>query len=517
MSSTTIEVAKYIHDLLYEYSSVIVPDLGAFSTRNQMATINEDTHTISPPVKTVVFNERLKVNDGILVGHIAKMESIPPSLVEEALKQFAATTKATLQAGEAVALGSLGTLQESEKGIEFYPTANLNFSLNSFGFETLELPTVAATTPPSSNENIGAAGIGGTSELDFSLDEEKDLPEEEIEGIPSEKRTVSSVLAENAQNLPPVIPPEQRRRSGGGWFWLLPLVILGLCILLIIQLSKNDNKDRMTGNDTNTEESSGLWSVPPFSWFAGGGDKNDELADNNSVNNNSNSDNTADNQDGNDNSNNDATGDGDIVTVDTDEGNSDNTNSNNNNNTDNGNSTSGNTGTNTDSGNSTSGDTDTNTDNGNSTIGDTGTNTDSDNSTSGNTDTNTDNTNTTANGTSTNDNEDSETNSSNSANATLTNTAALNSINIAEAKEGEYVTSNAPKGYYIIIGAFKSKSNANKVINNLKGNGYEAYALQTSSGYYRVGIYGSTDGNIAKERYIKARENENSKAWMLSY
>ena len=298
MSSTTIEVAKYIHDLLYEYSSVIVPDLGAFSTRSKMANINEDSNTISPPTKTVVFNDRLKTNDGVLVGHIAKMESIPPSLVEEALKKFAAETKSTLATGEAVSLGNLGTLQYQEgKGIEFYPTADLNLSLNSFGFETLDLPSVSATTPPSNSENIGAATIGGTSELDLPLDVDQDLPqEEEIEETPSEKKTVSSVLAENAQNLPPVESYEERRREGGGWFWLLPLLILALCVLLIMQLTKDDDRDRMADNNaTQTEENSGLWSIPPFSWFAGDKDKTDEggLADNRSSNNgNDNTDNS---------------------------------------------------------------------------------------------------------------------------------------------------------------------------------------------------------------------------------
>ncbi len=100
---------------------------------------------------------------------------------------------------------------------------------------------------------------------------------------------------------------------------------------------------------------------------------------------------------------------------------------------------------------------------------------------------------------------------------TLTNTAALNGINVAEARTGEYLNTNTPKGYYIIVGAFKSKNNANKAVNKLKGKGYEASALQSTSGYYRVGIYGSTDGKTAKGRYVKARSNENPKAWMLNY
>ncbi|MGB0930324.1 MAG: SPOR domain-containing protein [Chitinophagales bacterium] len=511
MSSTTIEVAKYIHDLLYEYSSVIVPDLGAFSTRNKMAAINEENNTISPPTKTVIFNERLKVNDGVLVGHIAKMESIPPSLVEDALKKFAADTKATLQVGEAVALGSLGTLQyQTNNGIEFYPTAGLNLSLNSFGFDTLDLPTITATTPPSSNENIGAAGIGGTSELDLPSMSDKDLPEEEeIPTTIDSKRTVSSVLAENAQNLPPTLPPEERRRSGGGWFWLLPLLILGLCFMLVMQLSKDEDKGNMANNNgTQTEESSGLWSIPPFSWFAGGGDTDKGLADNGNNNGSSNTDsNNSSNKtnSGDDNSNtnkgsNNTTGengssnttDGTIETVDSGNKNT------------NGSDSGGNTGS-SNSDNSTE-----------NTINDTKTGVEGKDvktspSTTDNTDTNTD-----KRTTSTTDNTD--TNTTNSTSTNFTNASALNNVNITEAKAGDYAASNAPKGYYIIIGAFSSKANANKAIGKLKSKGYEAYALQTtSSKYYRVGIYGTADGKTAKERYNKAREKENAKAWMLKF
>jgi len=515
MSSTTIEVAKYIHDLLYEYSSVIVPNLGAFSTRNQMAAINEDDQTISPPIKTVVFNERLKVNDGILVGHIAKMESIPPSLVEEALKKFAAQTKTTLQAGEAVSLGNLGTLQdEGNKGIQFYPTQDLNLSLNSFGFKTLELPVITATTPPNSNENIGAAGIGGTSELDLSsFEEEKSLPEEEeIPDIPSEKRTVSSVLAENAQNLPPVIPPEKRRKSGGGWFWLLPLLILGLCGILIMQLQKEDNKG-MANNETQTEteESSGLWSIPPFSWFAGGDDKKGELADKGNNNLSDDTDSSTDNQNGaNGNNNTDAkTNDKGTVKADDTEnktGQDSNTNKNedttNNGGTDKpskNEDTANNGGTNKPSTDESAGD------NAETATKETTANADSNKNEDSKTDTNT----------STTDNSNTDTN--NSGSTTLTNTAALNGTNIAKVRAGEYAASNSPKGYYIIVGAFKSETNANKAIKKLKGKGYEAYALKTTSGYYRVGIYGSTNGSTAKERYNKARANENKKAWLLNF
>ncbi|MFK7907662.1 MAG: SPOR domain-containing protein [Chitinophagales bacterium] len=510
MSSTTIEVAKYIHDLLYEYSSVIVPDLGAFSTRNKMAAINEDDQTISPPIKTVVFNEKLKVNDGILVGHIAKMESIPPSLVEEALKKFAAQTKATLQAGEAVSLGNLGTLQdEGDKGVQFYPTQDLNLSLNSFGFKTLDLPVITATTPPNSNENIGAAGIGGTSELDLSsFEEEKDLPEEEeIPDTPSEKRTVSSVLAENAQNLPPVIPPEKRRKSGGGWFWLLPILIFGLCGMLIMQLQKEDNKG-MANNETKTEseESSGLWSIPPFSWFAGDSDKEGELADKGNNNNTGGTNSSTSNQNnganGNNNSDTEANDKGTVEAGGT--GNKTGQDSN----TDNNENTAANNG---DADKASSGGAaDKNAGNNNNTDKPTAkTNTDDKAGTTSSESANTDAKTSTTNNTNTNAN--------NSGSTALTNTAALNGINIAKARAGEYAASSSPKGYYIIVGAFKSEANANKAINKLKGKGYDAHALKTTSGYYRVGIYGSTNGNTAKERYNKARANENKKAWLLNF
>ncbi len=128
MSSTTIEVAKYIHDLLYEYSSVIVPDLGAFSTRNKMANINEDDQTIQPPIKTVIFNEKLTINDGILAGHIAKMESIPPSLVADALKKICSRYKSDFKCRRGSTFGeSRYTPIPSRKGHRILPYSRFEF------------------------------------------------------------------------------------------------------------------------------------------------------------------------------------------------------------------------------------------------------------------------------------------------------------------------------------------------------------------------------------------------------
>ena len=45
----------YISELLYRYNCVVVPGFGAFLTQSHSAVIDENTHTLYPPTKTIGF------------------------------------------------------------------------------------------------------------------------------------------------------------------------------------------------------------------------------------------------------------------------------------------------------------------------------------------------------------------------------------------------------------------------------------------------------------------------------
>jgi hypothetical protein len=62
-----IELVRHIEILLLENDCVIVPGVGGFITYDMPASWDVEENIFSPPVRTIGFNPRLKINDGILV------------------------------------------------------------------------------------------------------------------------------------------------------------------------------------------------------------------------------------------------------------------------------------------------------------------------------------------------------------------------------------------------------------------------------------------------------------------
>ena len=110
------DLAKYLHRLLYEYSTVTIPNLGTISTRYASARIDKDRQWVTPPVKTVEFDETAQTNDGVLASHIARSERLPVADVENALHTYVEQLKAQLAAAQTVPFDDIGTLQVDENG-----------------------------------------------------------------------------------------------------------------------------------------------------------------------------------------------------------------------------------------------------------------------------------------------------------------------------------------------------------------------------------------------------------------
>ena len=62
-----IELAKHIEVLLLENDCVIVPGLGGFIAHYRSSIYNKEMREFYPPVRTIGFNPKLVMNDGLLV------------------------------------------------------------------------------------------------------------------------------------------------------------------------------------------------------------------------------------------------------------------------------------------------------------------------------------------------------------------------------------------------------------------------------------------------------------------
>lgn len=135
-----MKLVNYISDLLYRYDCVIVPNFGGFITNKIGASINNDTHTFSPPTKQISFNTNLKHNDGLLANYIASVENIS----FEKANAFINTTVlkwGTILEFEAIEIGSVGSLVlNEEKHLVFEPNTSINFLTTSFGLTSITFP-----------------------------------------------------------------------------------------------------------------------------------------------------------------------------------------------------------------------------------------------------------------------------------------------------------------------------------------------------------------------------------------
>ncbi len=141
------QTGKYISELLLEHDCVVVPGLGGFVANYAPAEINASRHTIFPPYKKIVFNRKLKNNDGLLAEYISAVENKSFSEATIFLNQFAENLIQRLEKGETILIESVGALtMGAEKNIQFEPNTSTNLLLSSFGFESIQVLPVNRET-----------------------------------------------------------------------------------------------------------------------------------------------------------------------------------------------------------------------------------------------------------------------------------------------------------------------------------------------------------------------------------
>lgn len=132
----SMELSKYIKDLLYRYECVILPGFGAFLTQYQTARIDHD-HQFYPPGKTLAFNRQLQTNDGILANYLATVEGYSYELALQKIRNFTGEISLKLSEGEVVSLPYIGEFSlNKERNVQFIPSDKVNFSRDSFGLTT---------------------------------------------------------------------------------------------------------------------------------------------------------------------------------------------------------------------------------------------------------------------------------------------------------------------------------------------------------------------------------------------
>ncbi|AWG20828.1 sporulation protein [Flavobacterium faecale] len=138
-----MNIELYIAQLLYRYQCVTVPGFGAFLTEIQSAQWIEESHSFSPPKKSVSFNTNIRTNDGLLANHIANAEKTSYSYAVSAIQHAVLNWKNNLEQNGKIILDEIGSIQlNSEGSLVFKPLEQNNFLTSAFGLSSFISPAI---------------------------------------------------------------------------------------------------------------------------------------------------------------------------------------------------------------------------------------------------------------------------------------------------------------------------------------------------------------------------------------
>lgn len=143
-----MNVIEYISKLLNLHDYVIIPGIGGFVANYKPAGIHPAVHRFTPPSKSLAFNKNLQSNDGLLVGHVARMENIAMHEASDKVNGFVQWCKDKLHNKEVLDIPGVGRLlTDVENNVRFIQDQDYNHLITSFGLPVFETTLVAKKEP----------------------------------------------------------------------------------------------------------------------------------------------------------------------------------------------------------------------------------------------------------------------------------------------------------------------------------------------------------------------------------
>lgn len=140
-------IEKYIKHLLFEHDCVVIPEFGGFIANYVGSDIHPIHHTFQPPSKNIAFNEMLRLNDGLLISHIATHENISREEAQKAVKEYTEFVKNEIRSKDKYKFEEIGTLYlNHEQRLQFEPENKINYLSHSFGLPELDYKPIERTS-----------------------------------------------------------------------------------------------------------------------------------------------------------------------------------------------------------------------------------------------------------------------------------------------------------------------------------------------------------------------------------
>ncbi|GEO03651.1 cell division protein [Adhaeribacter aerolatus] len=143
-------VEEHINKLLFEHDCVIIPDFGGLITHYAPARIHPVKNTLTPPSKRIAFNEKLKLNDGLLISTLAYERKLTTEAAQTEVNAFVRQLQDSLLQHQRHELKGIGIFRyNAAQKLEFDYVPADNFLNDSFGLP--ELLARPLETPDAAN------------------------------------------------------------------------------------------------------------------------------------------------------------------------------------------------------------------------------------------------------------------------------------------------------------------------------------------------------------------------------
>ncbi|MBQ2853558.1 MAG: hypothetical protein IJE76_09300 [Bacteroidales bacterium] len=138
-------ITNSLIELLQDNECVIVPDFGAFISKRHSATIDYANHRFTPPYKEIVFNNKLKNDDGLLVDFMIEKESLTKEDALAKISSFVNQSEAILDVNSELVLEGIGKIRKFGDDYILTSKTETNLLGDSFGLTEFNVQPVFRT------------------------------------------------------------------------------------------------------------------------------------------------------------------------------------------------------------------------------------------------------------------------------------------------------------------------------------------------------------------------------------
>ena len=140
-----MNLSVYLTELLKTNDCVIIPDLGGFIANYKSSVSNAQEDQFFPPSKELIFNAKLKKNDGLLVNHICEKECIGYLEARKIVSEFVSECQYKLENGQKIEFDQIGTLLlDQNEHLVFEAIQRDILRTDVFGLDAVHFPPIVS-------------------------------------------------------------------------------------------------------------------------------------------------------------------------------------------------------------------------------------------------------------------------------------------------------------------------------------------------------------------------------------